>query len=82
MEKHIGTVTHYYSRLSVAVLNLTDEIHQGDEIRITGRITDLVMHVDSMEIDHRKIESAGTGMEIALKVDAPVREGDKLYKVT
>lgn len=81
MEKRIGTVTHYYTRLSVAVLNLTDEIRQGDEIHIKGHITDLVMSVASLEVDHRKIESAGTGMEVALKVDDHVREGDEIYKV-
>ena len=81
MEKHIGTVTHYYSRLSVAVLNLIDEIRQGDEIHVKGHITDLVMTVASLEIEHQKIESAGPGMEVALKVDDNVREGDKLYKV-
>jgi putative protease len=81
MEKQIGTVTHYYSRLSVAVLNLTDEIHLGDEIRIKGHITDLVMTIASMEVEHRKIESAGVGMEVALKVDGHVREGDEIYKV-
>ena len=46
MEKRIGTVTHYYSRLSVAVLDLSAEIHQGDDIHIKGRITDLVMKVE------------------------------------
>ena len=81
MEKHIGTVTHYYSRLSVAVLNLTDEIRLGDEIRIKGHTTDLVMSVASLEVDHRKIESAGTEMEVALKVDDRVRAGDGVYKM-
>ena len=82
MEKLIGTVTHFYTRLSVAVLNLTDEICLGDEIHIKGRMTDLVMSVASLEVDHRKIESAGTGLEVALKVDDYVREGDEIYKVT
>ncbi len=81
MEKRIGTVTHYYSHLSVAVLDLTDEIRLGDEIRIMGRITDLVMHVGSLEIDHRKVEFADSGMEVALKVDGYVRAGDQIYKV-
>jgi hypothetical protein len=81
MEKHIGTVTHYYTRLSVAVLNLTDEIRLGDEIHIKGHFTDLFMSVASLEVDHRKIESAGTGIDVALKVDGYVREGDEIYKV-
>jgi hypothetical protein len=81
MEKRIGTVTHFYSHLSVAVLDLTDEIHLGDEIRIKGRITDLVMHVGSLEIEHRKIEFADSGVEVALKVDGYVRAGDHIYKV-
>jgi hypothetical protein len=81
MEKHIGTVTHYYDHLSVAVLNLTDEIRLGDEIRIKGHITDLVMTVASLEVDHCKIEFAGTGMEVALKVDDHVRAGDGVYKM-
>jgi U32 family peptidase len=81
MEKRIGTVTHYFTRLSVAVLELTDEIRLGDEIRIQGRITDLVMSVASLEVDHRKIESAGTGVEVALKVDEHVRAGDGVYKM-
>jgi hypothetical protein len=81
MEKRIGTVTHYYTRLGVAVLNLTAEIHQGDEIHIKGRITDLAMVVASMEVEHNKIEVAGPGMEVALKVDDYVREGDQIYKI-
>ena len=81
MEKRIGTVTHYFTRLSVAVLELTDEIRLGDEIRIHGHITDLVMSVASLEVDHRKIESADTGMEVALKVDDHVRAGDGVYKM-
>jgi putative protease len=82
MEKQIGTVTHYYSRLSVAVLNLTAEIHQGDEIHIRGRITDLQMKVDSLEIEHSQVESAAPGVEVALKVDDYVREGDIVFKIT
>jgi putative protease len=82
MEKRIGTITHFYTHLSVAVLNLTDELRLGDEIHIKGHITDLVMSVTSLEVEHQKIESADTGMDVALKVDDYVREGDEIYKVT
>jgi hypothetical protein len=82
MEKRIGTVTHYYSQLSVAVLNLIDELRLGDDIHIQGHTTDLVMSVASLEVDNSKIESAGTGKEVALKVDGHVRAGDEIYKVS
>ena len=81
MEKRIGTVTHYYTHLGVAVLDLTDEIGVGDDIHITGRITDLEMRVASLELNHRKVETGSPGSEVALKVDDYVRQGDEVYKV-
>jgi hypothetical protein len=63
------------------VLDLSSEIHLNDEIHIKGHITDLVMKVDSLEIEHNKVESAGSGVEVALKVDGYVREGDVIYKL-
>jgi hypothetical protein len=81
MEKHVGTVTHYYTHLGVAVIDLIDDVRLGDEIHITGHITDLVMHVTSMEVEHHKIEAAVAGMEVALKVDDYVRAGDEVYRV-
>ncbi len=77
----IGRVTHYYPRISVAVLDLTGALKAGDTVLIEGKTTDLTQHVESMEIEHHKIQSAGPGMEIALQVPEPVREGDKVYKV-
>lgn len=77
----IGRVTHYYPRISVAVLDLTGALKAGDTVLIQGKTTDLTQHVESMEIEHHKIQSAGPGMEIALQVPEPVREGDKVYKV-
>jgi len=77
----IGRVTHYYPRISVAVLELTGALKAGDTVLIQGKTTDLTQHVESMEIEHHKIQSAGPGMEIALQVPEPVRDGDKVYKV-
>ena len=50
-------------------------------ILILGHSTDLTQPVRSMEINHQKIHAAGPGMEVALKVDEPVRKGDLVYKV-
>ncbi len=82
MDIRVGKVTHYFDRISVAVLALSDELKVGDSIHIQGKNTDFTQRVASIEIEHQKLESAGPGKEIALKVLEPVHEGDVIYKVT
>jgi hypothetical protein len=81
MDVRIAKVTHYYSRIGVAVLQLSGELSVGDTISILGHTTDFTQPVLSMEIEHQKIKSASPNMEVALKVIEPVRRGDKVYKV-
>ena len=81
MEKRIGKVTHYFDRIGVAVLELEDGLQVGDTIHITGHRTDFTQQVNSMEIDHQKMQAVGAGADVALKVDEPVRAGDKIYRV-
>lgn len=81
MEVRIGKVTHYYSRISVAVLELKGDVAIGDRILILGKTTELTQDVTSLEIEHRKVQSAKTGMDVALKVAEPVRRGDIVYKI-
>lgn len=80
MEIRVGRVTHYYNRIGVAVLELEDRLELGDTILILGRITEFSQPVESMEVNHRKIASAGPNEEVALKVWDYVRKGDVIYK--
>lgn len=82
MERRIGEITHYFNNIGVAVLDLRDELSVGDRIHVIGHTTDLIQTVDSMEIDREKVETAGPGDDVALKVEARVREGDELFLVT
>lgn len=81
MERHIGHITHFYNRISVAVLSLTDLLELGDAIHILGHTTDFYQNVSSMEIEHKKVFSVGPGDEVAIKVIEPVRRGDAIYKI-
>jgi len=81
MEIRIGKVTHYFSRLAVAVLELSGELKIGDVIHISGRNTDFTQPVSSMEIDHAQVDIAKPGTQLALKVAEAVHEGDKVYKI-
>ncbi len=81
MESCIGLVTHYYNRIGVAVLSLSDTLNLNDMVHFLGYSTDFYQKVSSMEIEHRKTLSAGPNMEVALKVDDVVRRGDEIYLV-
>jgi putative protease len=75
----IGAVTHYYGHLSVAAVTLSAPLRVGDRIHIEGHTTDLVQTVESMEVDHAKVEAAGPGDDVALAVTGHVREHDHIF---
>lgn len=79
--KLIGKVSHYFSNIGVAVIDLSSGLKTGDTIRIIGGETDFTQQVESMEIDHKKVEKARKGDSIGLKVEKKVREGYKVYKI-
>ena len=76
----IGTVTHWFGHLSVAGVRLTAPLAVGDRIHIRGQTTDLVETVSSMEIEHRKVDRAGPGDDVALAVVGHVHEHDRIYR--
>lgn len=79
--KLIGQVIHYFSNIGVAVIKLSDSLVKGDTIRIVGgEETDFEQSVESMEIEHEKIDKAKKGDEVGLKIKEKVREGYKVYK--
>ncbi|MFP3279206.1 MAG: translation elongation factor-like protein [Candidatus Micrarchaeota archaeon] len=77
----VGTVTHYYDKIGVAIVELSDKLKVGDMIAIEGKTTNFTQKVESIQIEHINVEEAGSGDSIGLKVDQKVREGDKVYKV-
>ena len=78
----IGKITHYFSHIGVAVIDLGGVLKEGDTIRITGgENTDFNQKIDSMEVDHKKVETAKKGDSVGLKVNEKVREGYQVYKI-
>ena len=57
MEVKVGEVTHFFGKISVAVLALMEELKEGDEIHILGRTTDFSQKVASMQVDHEAVET-------------------------
>ena len=81
-EKPIGEISHFFSNISVAVIDLFSSLKKGDKIRITGgQETDFEQKVDSMQVDHKEVKSAKKGDSIGMKVKEKVREGYRVFKV-
>lgn len=79
--KLVGKVTHYFNKIGVAVIELSDSLKVGDQIKITGGTTDFTQTIDSMEVEHQKVAEAKPGDSFGLKVNEPVREGYNVYKL-
>ena len=80
--KLVGQVTHYFSNIGVAVVDLSAPLDQGDEIRIVGgQNTDFNQKIESMQVDHKVVGEAKKGDSVGLKVSEKVREGYQVYKV-
>ncbi len=79
-EKEIGRVTNYFSRIGVAVIELSAPVQLGDKVLIKGGTRDFEQTVESMQVEHQAIERAEAGQEIALKVDQKVRVNDMVYR--
>ena len=80
-KKLIGKVAHYFTKIGVGVIELSDELKVGDRISIEGMTTNLQQTVDSMQIEHENVQSASPGQSVGLKVGQRVREGDLVYKL-
>lgn len=82
MEEAIGTITHYYSHLNVAVVQLNKGILKtGNMIHIKGHSTDFTQAVESMEFEHQHIDQATAGQSFGLRVKDHAREHDIVYLV-
>ena len=76
----IGHVTHFFSKISVAVVELTSQLSVGDRILVKGPSTDFEMTVESMQIEHKNVTRVEAGQSIGLKMVQPARERDVVYK--
>jgi U32 family peptidase len=80
-EEEIGKITHFFDKISVAVLSLTGDLKVGDKIRIEAS-EPFVQTVSSMQVEHKDIQEAKAGDDVGMKTDKPCRDGDKVIKLT
>jgi translation initiation factor IF-2 len=81
-EKKVGVITHYFTKVGVGIINLTDgDLKVGDNIHVKGHTTDFNQTVESMQIEHQNVNEAKRGAQVGIKVKGHVREHDVVYKV-
>jgi len=78
----VGSITHYYDRIGVAVMEVLAPVKVGDRIKIKGHEREFEQKVASMQIEHENVEKAKKGDNIGLKIEQPVKKGDEVYKLT
>jgi putative protease len=76
----IGHITHFFSKICVAVIELTAALSVGDRILVKGPATDFEQAVDSMQIEHQNIQRAEAGQSVGLKLAQQAKERDTVYK--
>ena len=82
-EEKIGVVIHYWGKIGVAGLKISDgELRVGDTIHIKGHTSDFTQPVESIQIENQLVEVARPGEDIGVQVVEHAREHDEVFKVT
>lgn len=80
-EEKIGTVSHFFDKVSVAAIKLEGGLKVGDAIHVKGSTTDFTTEVKSMQINREDVQEAGPGDEIGIKVPEKCRSNDEVFRV-
>lgn len=79
----VGKVTHFYDKLGVAIVELDNTLSVGDKIKFTRGGEDVFeQNVESIQIEHNKVDSASKGDVVGLKTNETVKEGAEVYKLS
>ena len=76
----VGHITHFFPKISVAIVELSAPLAVGDKILVKGPSTDFEQAVDSMQIEHQNVPRAESGQSVGLKTAQHVKEKDVVYK--
>ena len=78
----VGKVTHFYDKIKVAVVELSADLAVGDTIKfMRGGEEISTQPVESMQVEHEKIDTAKKGDIVGLKIEGEVKEGAEIYKI-
>jgi putative protease len=78
----IGRVTHYYDKIGVAVVELNSSLAVGDKVRFVKEGETLFeQEINSIQVEHEKKDTAGSGDVVGLKTNEEVKTGTEVFKI-
>ncbi len=81
-EKQIGVVENYFAKIGVAAIRIDEgSVSVGDRIKIKGATSDFSQVVESMQVEHKTVETAASGDLVGIKVIDKVRAKDTIYLI-
>ena len=82
MVKPVGKVVHYYDKLGVAIVDLTKGgLKKGMELKFKRGDEEFTQKVESLQVDHKEVESVKKGDSFGLKVDQAAKVGTEVFLV-
>lgn len=77
----VGKITHYYDKIGVGVIRLTnDTLHLGDMIKIKSNDDEFIQEVKSLQVEHQEVDTIKAGDDAGIKLEQAVRPVAEVYK--
>jgi hypothetical protein len=80
-EKQVGVIDHFFDKISVAMIRLSDAVKVGDKITVKTKAGAFTQDVTSMQIDRVPAEAGKPGDVISVKVPQKVHKGETVHLV-
>ncbi len=77
----IGKVIHYYDKIGVAVVKLEKVLKVEDKVKFVKGSESFEQDIESMQLEHKSVNSGKKNEEIAIKVNQAVKSGTLIYKL-
>lgn len=78
----IGKVSHYYDKISVAIVDLSKgSLKVGEQIKFKKGENEFTQTIESLQVEHKPVEKVKAGDAFGLKVDQKVDEGTEVFAV-
>lgn len=77
----VGEVVHFFDRLNVAVVRLSDALQVGDKIKVIRGDDEFTDVITSMQVNHNNVDRGGKGDEVAILLSRAAKAGARIYKV-